>query len=137
MSNDYRKQQVTLPGLSFKERERAFVKILGPMVKSDRDADDKKGDKAATVCKVIDLQTGELARLICPALMVSALNDEGVDYVGKCYEIIVTANKLPGKDYKGVEVYEIDCNGDYAGLPIKDLDAQEASEPANAKAASK
>ena len=113
MSHDYRKQQITLPGLSFKGRTNAFVKILSKLHTSDRveSKDDKR--KPATVCKIIDLQTGELCRLICPALMVSALNDEGIEYVGKCYEIVVSADKVPGKEYKDVAVYEIDCDGDY------------------------
>lgn len=107
-----RLEQITLPGYSFKEREQGYIKSLGLMSSSQRvsEGDDKR--KRATVMKIIDLETGELFRMICPSLLVSALEDEGTDYVGKCYEILVTADKLPGKDYKGVRVYEIKCPSD-------------------------
>ncbi len=116
MPHDHRKQQLTLPGLSFKGRTNAFVKILSKMHVSERVDSKDDGRKAATICKVIDLQTGELCRLICPALMVSALNDDGIEYVNKCYEIVVSAEKVTGKDYKDVSVYAIDCDGDYTKL---------------------
>lgn len=102
-------EQITLPGLSFKGREVAYVKSLALMTSSERvsEGDDKR--KRATVMKVINLEDGQVYRLICPSLLISALEDEGTDYVGKCYEINVTPDKLPGKDYKGVRVYEIKC----------------------------
>jgi len=116
MKNAHRKAQITLPGMSFKGRTHAFVKILSKMHASERVDNKDDNRKQATVCKVLDLQTGELCRLICPALMVSALNDDDAKYVDKCYEIVVSAEKVAGKDYKDVAVYEIDCAGDYKDM---------------------
>ncbi len=117
MPQAYRKQQITLPGLSFKDRTHAYVKILSKMHQSERVDTKDDGRKAATICKVIDLQTAEMCRLICPALMVSALIDTNEAYVGKCYEIVVSSEKVPGKDYKSVRVYEIEEDADYAKMP--------------------
>lgn len=129
--SEYRKKQVTLPGLSFKNREIAYVKALSTMHKSVRDSEPDKGEKPATVMKVLNLQDNKEYRLICPALMVSSFNDEGDEYVGKCYEIIVPAALVPGKRYKDCEVYEIDPALDYTDYPIKlpdDKPAKQAKE---------
>lgn len=114
MQTSHRKQQITLPSLSFKERTQAFVLILTEMHKSERVEKKDDNRKAATTCRVKNLEDGKDYIMICPALMVSSLQDIGEDYVGKCYEVNVTADKLPGKDYKGVEVYEIDPDVDYS-----------------------
>lgn len=104
-----RKQQITLPGYSFKEREVGFIKSLGQMTRSDRVGRAEDDRKRATVMKILNLEDGLLYRMICPSLLISALEDEDVDYVGRCFEICVTADVMPGKDYKGVEVFEIEC----------------------------
>lgn len=117
MKTDHRQAQITLPGLSFKDREVAYIKVLGIMHKSEREDNDKSGRGNATVMKVENLQDNKEYRLICPTLMVSSFEDEGEDYVGNCYEIQVTAQVLPGKQYKGVEVYKIDPNQDYSKFP--------------------
>lgn len=128
MNTDHRQEQITLPGLSFKDREIAYIKVLSPMITSERQAgsDDKR--KPATVIKVENLQDHLNYRLICPALLVSSFMDEGEEYVGKCYEIIVTSQVLPGKSYKGVQVFAIDCNRDYGSYPTKVEDDSETYE---------
>jgi len=118
MNNDHRLKQVTLPGLSFKDIQIVYVKILSKMTRSERvsEQDDKR--QPATVVKVLNLQDNLEYRLICPSLMVSSFNDEGDEYVDKCYEVVVSSKPLPGKRYKkNVEVYEIDGTKDYKDYP--------------------
>ncbi len=104
-----RKQQITLPPLSFKKRTRALIRIESPMRKSERvdEADDKR--RPATTCRVTDLEDGRLYIMVCPALMVSAICEGMDEYVGKFFEVVVSAEPMPGKRYKGVEVYEIEA----------------------------
>lgn len=116
-NHDHRLGQVTLPGLSFAKREIAYVKVLSAMVTSVRNDEPDSGNKPATVMKVLNLQDQMEYRLICPALLVSSLTDEGEDYVGKCYEIQVPKDILPGKRYKACQVYEILPDLDYSDYP--------------------
>lgn len=117
MNTSHRLEQVTLPGLSFKNRQRAYIKCLGPIVESKRVGEAQDGRKAAHVMKVMNLKDKLMYRMICPALMLSAFDDEGEEYVGKCYEIYVSRNKVRGKDYKDVHVWEISPDMDYSGYP--------------------
>ncbi len=130
MSNEHRQQQITLPGLSFKTLEIVYIKILSELHKSDRvdSSDDKK--EPATTCRVLNLKDKKEYILICPALMVSSFLDRGVDYLDKCYEVQVTGKVLPGKPYKGVEVYQIDCNQDYSSYPDLIDDGSETGQAA-------
>lgn len=107
-----RTKQITLDVLSFKEREVAFIKCIGRMTTSDRVDKKDDGREPATVMRVINLEDGAEYRLVCPSLMVSAFEDEGFDYQGKCYEVRVSARPVPGKRYKHVEVFEIQDPGD-------------------------
>ncbi len=113
-----RKQQITLPALSFKKRTRALIRIETPMRKSDRvdEADDNR--QPATTCRVTDLQDGKLYIMVCPALMVSAICEGMDEYVGKCFEVLVSAETMPNKRYKGVAVYEIEAP---ASIPIPEI----------------
>ena len=108
-------RQITLPALSFKSREVAYVKCIGPLTQSDRVSQQDDGRKPATVMRVINLEDGGEYRLICPTLLVSALEDEGLDYLAKCYEIRVSPEKLPGKNYKSVNIYEIEDTAEDVG----------------------
>lgn len=112
MKKPERINQITLPPLSFKEREVAYVKCLGTMMRSDRVDQQDDGRKPATVMRVLNLEDMLEYRLVCPALLVSAFADEGFEYKGKCFEIIVSREKKPGKDYKEVEVFELKDPGD-------------------------
>lgn len=118
MSNDHRRKQITLPGLSFKTRQIAYIKALGEMQQSTRVKEQQDNRQSATVMKILNLQDQMEYRLICPALMISAFGDEGDKYIGKCFEVVVSAEKMVGKDYKDCQVYEIDCDRDYTDYPI-------------------
>lgn len=107
-----RTHQITLPPLSFKKREVAYIRCLSKMHKSDRVDREDDNREPATVMRVTDLQDGGEYRLVCPALMVSAFADEDFEYVEKCFEIRVSPEPKPGKRYKEVEVYQIKDPGD-------------------------
>jgi len=109
-----RKRAIVTPVLSFKERTVAFVTIMSEITVSDikdtSEADAKKGAKKkepAHVCQVRNLEDGCDYTLICPTLLVTALTEHEGDYVGKSYEINVSAQPRAGKAYKDVTVYEI------------------------------
>jgi len=119
MSNEHRIKSIALPTLSFKDREIAYIKILAKAVTPDADQKEESGKGNATVMKVIDLQTGEEVRLICPSVLTGILHEEGENYVGKCYEVYASSQVKPGKRYKEVEVYEVACDTDYSQFPIK------------------
>lgn len=99
----------TLPVFSFKERTVGYVKILNEMVESSyKQEEGKRSRGPATVCRIVNLEDGGEYDMIVPALVQSTLRDKVRTYVGKCFEIRVTAAELPGKNYKGAEVYEIE-----------------------------
>lgn len=107
-----RQKQITLDVLSFKDREVAYIKCVGHMVRSDRVDQKDDGREPATVMRIVNLEDGLEYRMVCPALMVSAFEDEGFEYQGKCYEVRVSSRPVPGKRYKHVEVFEIADPGD-------------------------
>lgn len=116
--SDYRKRSVVLPTLSFKTRQVAFVKVLGEMVRGDRIEGEKDNKEPAMLAHVVDMQTGEEYNLICPTLLVSAWEKMEGGYVGKAFEVRVSAQPLPGKRYKAVTVYEVEPEYDYSGESI-------------------
>ena len=103
-----RKKQITLDVFSFKSREVAYVKFLSTTARSDRVGEEDDGRKTAITARIVNLEDGAEYRMVCPALLVSALAEEGIDYVGKCFEITVSKEPKPGKQYKEVECWEID-----------------------------
>lgn len=100
---------VTVPALSFKNRTVAYVRFEGELKLSDKveRVDDKR--QPATVARVVNLEDGKPYDLIAPTLLVSALLKYPVGYVGKCFEIEVSKEKVPGKQYKEVACHEIKC----------------------------
>jgi len=105
-------KQITIDVLSFKERDVVYIRCLGEMHRSDRVDKKDDGRESATVMRVVNLEDGLEYRLVCPSLMVSAFEDESINYVGKCFEVTVSSRPVPGKRYKSVEVYEIADPGD-------------------------
>jgi hypothetical protein len=117
MENVKRVAQVTLPAISRKGHPSLFLKILSPLKKSEvvDEADDAR--EPATTCRVINLEDGKTYDYVAAALAVSALIRYPGGYVDKCFEISHSAEKLPGKDYYGVDVYEIECPAVADDLP--------------------
>jgi len=99
---------VTVPALSFKSRTRAYVRIESEMHESGAVGQEDDGREPAVICRVTDLEDGQLYELICPTLLVTALDRYPGGYKGLCFEIDVSAAAKPGKRYKEVTVYEIE-----------------------------
>ena len=102
-----RKALVNLPALSFKNKELLYLKFLTMLATSQHVGEEDDGREPATTARVINIETGEVCEFIAPTLLVSALSRYGA-YVGKCFEIHCTKDKMPGKNYRGVTCYEIE-----------------------------
>jgi len=111
-----RKTAVTLPVFSFKDRTLAFVRIDDELRQGEHLKGEDAGKQPPWLCTITDLESGNQYEMIAPTLLVTALTEKVGDYVGRCFEIHVSAEPRPGKDYKDVTVYEIECptevNGD-------------------------
>ena len=108
-----RTRSVTLPTLKLVEEQTAYVKIISPMVVSNVTQKPKAGEapkEPATVCQVANVETGELAQMICGAALKGVLNESYPEdgYVGKSFEVTKHA-KAPGKRYNTYSVFEIDA----------------------------
>lgn len=124
------KNRLTLPVLSFKNRASVAVKITGDINKSEKSYIDGAGKekKLGHTCKVINLDDGIEYQLILTKVSSSILTEIG-DYVGKCFLIEATPDKLPGKDYKGIQISEIEDPLDYTNIEIDDpLDSGESTQ---------
>lgn len=105
-----RVEPVTLPTLSFKDRTLAYLQFVTPIEKGRRiETDEEQAKEPADIARVIDLETGEMFELVCPMLLVTALTERVPNYVGLCFEIQVSAEPRPGKKYKDVTVFRIEC----------------------------
>lgn len=102
---------VTLPPLSFKTRERVYVRFVSELGCADNIRVDEKSGKPATTATVDNLEDGKRYTLIAPALAVSALRRYPGGYEGRCFEIAASKDKVSGKNYKAVDVYEIEDPG--------------------------
>lgn len=117
MENVKRINQVTLPPISRKGHDVLYIKVLTDLRMSEivDEADD--GRKPATTCRVINLEDGKTYEYIASALAVTALRRYAESVVGKCFEIVHSKEKVPGKDYYGVDVYEIECPIGHTDVP--------------------
>jgi hypothetical protein len=101
-------ESINLPAYSFKKRTVGYLKFISEIILATDpvqiEGQPKKKKKADTV-RAIDLETGEMVQLIMPKALVGTFLENRIDYQGKCWEIHVTADTLPGKEYKGVKVY--------------------------------
>lgn len=105
------KRLVTLPVLSLKSGDIAFVKFLSKIEQSkvkQKDKDGKEQDPAH-IAQVTMLDTGENRTLICNAVLRSIMLEEypNDSYIEKGFQIKV-ADPKAGKRYKGFEVAELE-----------------------------
>lgn len=108
MNNVKRIAQVTLPAISRKGHPKLYVYFLSELKRSEVSEGEDIDRKPATVARVINLEDGGEYNYVASALAVSALQQYPGGYVGKCFEINHSADKIPGKDYYGVDIYEIE-----------------------------
>lgn len=102
---------VTMPVFTPKIEEPAYVKVLEPMYlgKEMKAGSDGQKKAPATLCKVVDLETGEVKLLIVAAVVKGIFEDNypGNAYVGKAFCLVKHAKK-EGKNYFNFSVDEID-----------------------------
>lgn len=102
---------VTMPVFTPKIEEPAYVKVLEPMYlgKEMKAGSDGQKKAPATLCKVVNLETGEVVLLIVAAVVKGIFEDNfpGNAYVGKAFCLVKHAKK-EGKNYFNFSVDEID-----------------------------
>jgi hypothetical protein len=105
-----RLKSITVPTLSFKNRDLLYIRCIGELFKGKDLSGAGEGPtrKPADLMRVINLEDGVEYELVCPTLLVSTLKEKVIDYVGKCFEVHATADKIAGKNYKGITVHEIE-----------------------------
>lgn len=101
--------QVTIPSLSHKGIEDRYVRFLTELKISVQVEEEDDGRQAATTARVVSLEDGKEYDYIAPSLAVSALSKYPGGYVGKCFHIHVGRDVVPGKRYRPVECWEIEC----------------------------
>lgn len=101
--------QVVIPSLSHKKTVDRYVRFLTELKLSEAVGEEDDGREPATTARVINLEDGQLYEYIAPALATSALNKYPGGHVGKCFHISVGLEVVPGKRYRPVEAWEIEC----------------------------
>lgn len=105
------KRRVTMPLLSWKEIGKPITFKALDKYKYTTEKETKKGEKLAAtpMMPVIDLQTGQEARLIVGAIMLSLFEEDykNEDYVGKSFALI-NHGKPEGKRFNDIELVEIE-----------------------------
>ena len=100
-----RKQALTTPLLSVAHTPHLFLRLMGPVIETSMPAFAKNETGTVPLIEVCDLESGEVAKLIVPAVLLSALERMG-DYVGKSVEILAKEPR-PGKAYRDINVWEL------------------------------
>lgn len=97
-------KHVTLPLFKMIPGVERYFLVDGAMFVG-KQVDDKK--EPATLMNVTDLETGEEGQIICPFLLIEALNADYPDnaYVGKMFAISLT--RVPEKKYNLVNLTEL------------------------------
>jgi hypothetical protein len=109
------KKLLTRPVIKWVVDKTRYFKIenamhIGKDIKPKRNADpDEKKKEPATICNVVDLETGALAQLIVNAVLKSVLTEEYPQdtYVGKCFAV-TKQSRQPGKQYDPFNIEEIE-----------------------------
>lgn len=110
-------KNVTLPTLSLKENEVAFVRFeepifVGKKVEPKPGSTEKQKEPPHLV-NVTDLETGELKTLILNTVLKSTIDEQYPQgaYVRKCFRIAKLPKKA-GKDYHGFQIQEVSVEPD-------------------------
>ena len=105
------KRNITLPLIKPAIDTPVYIKIASPMFvgKAIQKAGDGKNMEPATLVNCVNLETGEEAQIIVPAVLKGIFEDEFPDeaYVGKAFQITKHA-KVSGKQYHNFSVAELE-----------------------------
>lgn len=126
------KKNVTLPTLSLKENQVAFVKFneaifVGKKVEPKPGSTEKQKEPPHLV-NVTDLETGELKTLILNTVLKSTIDEAypGGTYVGKSFRVEKMPKKA-GKDYHGFMIQEIELDEPSTVAEVKPEPAKAAA----------
>lgn len=104
-------RNITLPVLTAKIEVPLYVRVTSEMrIGKEMKVKEGEAKKApATLCSVVNLETGEVAELIVAAVVKSVFDEHypGHTYVGKSF-CLVKHEKKAGKNYFNFSVDEID-----------------------------
>lgn len=109
----FKKKMVTLPQLKMSDGKTIYVRIESEItaskVVSDRKGKDGETMKPADVCNVTNLETGEMATIICGTVLKNKLEEtyENNGYVGRSFEI--TQHKVEGKRWRSYSIAELEA----------------------------
>lgn len=105
-------KRITLSVLSFKVVGTAHtLTIRDAMRESVLKGKQKEGMKNATVCAVIDCETGEEHNFVVPAVVKGNLEENypGETYVGKSFYIKNNGKRAPAQRYNDFTILEVDA----------------------------
>jgi len=129
-----RSKKLTLPVVKFEMDKAKYLLITAAMHVGKRlkGSGAKSQMEPATLCNVVDLQTGEEMQLICATLVKSILteNYDNHSYVGHAFEV-TKHNKREGKGYYDYSIDEVELPADKAEI-AKQAQAALAANPAPA-----
>lgn len=104
------KGHVVLPLLKWTDNVSKYLKITGPIHvgKEIQEKGATKKKEPAHLMEVIDLETGEAGEVIVATVLRGILTENFPDetYIGRGFRIM--QRKIPGKDYNGFDVDELD-----------------------------
>lgn len=101
-----KRRRLTLPLFSLKHKPHMTIEATGPFVDAHMPALTKTDDGMVSVLPCIDTETGEEGMLLAYTMVQSAIERSAPNYVGHVFEI-ERGEKVPGKDYYQVDVFEI------------------------------
>ena len=101
-----KRRRLTLPLFSLKHKPHLYIEVTGRFVDAHMPALSKTEDGMVSVLPCIDRETGEEGMLLAYTMVQSAIERSSPDYVGHYFEI-ERGEKVPGKDYYQVDVFEL------------------------------
>ena len=102
-----RRRTISVPLLTLQDHPHLYVQVLGAAAQRYVQGFVWSRDGTLPVVPVRELETNTTHLLVVPAQLQAAFMAVEGGYIGKCYELLV-AEKLAGKRFGELEVYEID-----------------------------
>ncbi len=103
-----KRRRLTLPLFSLRHKPHLYIEVTGPFVDAHMPALSKTEDGMVSVLPCIDTETGEEGMLLAYTMVQSAIERSSPNYVGHKFEID-RGEKVPGKDYYQVDVFELEA----------------------------
>ncbi len=102
----HRVSRLTQPLISMAHKSLLICKVLEVPYLASFTVGTGETSGCPTVCKIIDLETGEEGLLICNAIILSSFANYGDALPGKIFEL-TSLGIAEGKAYRAVDIYEL------------------------------